>query len=121
MKITCSKCGGYKELNRYARSYCLPCHNEYMRLNRSPYKAQSGEDLKKQKCRASSKYMVIKGIINKKPCEKCGNEKSEMHHEDYSKPKEVTWLCRECHVDLHTERNRNWALEGSAKIEPISK
>lgn len=32
-----------------------------------------------------------------------------MHHEDYSKPTEVTWLCRPHHWELHKER-RGWLV-----------
>lgn len=42
---------------------------------------------------------VKKGLI-KKPerCEECGKKKYiTAHHEDYSKPLEVDWLCRLCH------------------------
>lgn len=34
-------------------------------------------------------------------CESCGDEHTEMHHEDYGKPLEVQWLCRNCHISLH--------------------
>lgn len=30
----------------------------------------------------------------------------EGHHEDYSQPLVVVWLCRKHHWQLHTERNR---------------
>jgi hypothetical protein len=33
----------------------------------------------------------------RKPCEVCGNQKSEAHHWDYSKPLEVSWFCKPHH------------------------
>lgn len=39
----------------------------------------------------------------KQPCEVCGAEKSEAHHDDYTKPLSVRWLCRS-HHRLHHER-----------------
>ena len=35
-------------------------------------------------------------------CESCFKEcKPEAHHEDYSKPLDVEWLCKKCHIELH--------------------
>lgn len=45
--------------------------------------------------------MVKSGEINKMPCQVCGNKKSLGHHPDYSKPKEVIWLCHQHHWDAH--------------------
>lgn len=44
---------------------------------------------------------VKKGTLIKQPCCKCGNEKAEAHHEDYNKPLEIIWLCKQCHAALH--------------------
>lgn len=41
------------------------------------------------------------GRMVRKPCEVCGSKKSEAHHEDYSKPLEVNWLCRTHHMERH--------------------
>ena len=43
------------------------------------------------------------GRVIKKPCEVCGSTNAEKHHEDYSRPHDVNWLCRDHHLDLHTE------------------
>lgn len=39
--------------------------------------------------------------IIKQPCEVCGDIKSQGHHDDYTKPLEVRWLCQKHHKELH--------------------
>lgn len=46
---------------------------------------------------------VRQGFLKKEPCSECGSEKAEGHHEDYSKPYDVIWLCRRCHMKRHRE------------------
>ena len=37
---------------------------------------------------------------NNRGC-RCGVVKVQAHHEDYTKPLEVTWLCSACHAKVH--------------------
>lgn len=46
------------------------------------------------------------GQITRQPCEICGNPKTHGHHEDYSKPLDIRWLCRAHHGAVHRKRNR---------------
>lgn len=46
------------------------------------------------------------GVVSKKPCEVCGRADSEGHHDDYSKPLDVKWLCPRHHADRHLELRR---------------
>ena len=42
------------------------------------------------------------GRIKKEPCKICGSTKRiHGHHNDYSKPLDVIWLCPQHHTDLH--------------------
>jgi len=50
---------------------------------------------------AEVKRMVASGEIIKKPCEVCGKEKAQGHHEDYNKPYDLIWLCVRHHQDRH--------------------
>lgn len=36
-----------------------------------------------------------------KPCEICDYQETDKHHDDYSKPLEVIWLCRKHHIQRH--------------------
>jgi len=35
------------------------------------------------------------------PCQLCGAEKTDLHHEDYSVWHRVVFLCRKCHMMVH--------------------
>lgn len=41
------------------------------------------------------------GKLFKQPCEVCGVDRVEAHHDDYSKPLEVRWRCKQHHEDVH--------------------
>lgn len=44
---------------------------------------------------------VRHGRITRQPCEACGQEPAHGHHEDYSKPLDVVWLCAAHHRERH--------------------
>ena len=60
-----------------------------------PEKIKAGVEVRKA---------IKKGILIRANCIKCNNHKSQAHHEDYSKPLEVTWLCHKHHQELHRIR-----------------
>src|SRR5581483_2908660 len=49
---------------------------------------------------------VKTGLLIRRPCEVCGCEKVQAHHDDYSKPLEVRWLCHKHHHEHHTTARR---------------
>lgn len=59
------------------------------------------ENPNKYKAHGKVAYEVRKGNLTPKPCEKCGEEESVAHHDDYSKPLDVTWLCDFHHKQWH--------------------
>jgi hypothetical protein len=45
---------------------------------------------------------IQSGALSRGDCESCGAiDDIHAHHDDYSKPLDVTWLCRSCHRKLH--------------------
>lgn len=42
-------------------------------------------------------------VLERKPCEACGAERAEAHHDDYSKPLSVRWLCKRHHAEHHRQ------------------
>jgi hypothetical protein len=44
---------------------------------------------------------IRRGIVKREGCAVCGNPRTDGHHADYSKPAEVTWLCRKHHREEH--------------------
>lgn len=78
------------------------------RPDRRLYAAEQGrrhrsENPQKYKARTAVGNAVRDGRLVRKPCESCGSRKSEAHHDDYSRPLDVRWLCKPCHVHAHKE------------------
>jgi hypothetical protein len=55
----------------------------------------------KRQARIDVSHAIRRGELTKKPCETCGADKAEAHHDDYSKPLEVRWLCKTHHMEHH--------------------
>jgi hypothetical protein len=54
---------------------------------------------------------VLAGLIEKKKCEvgiDCRG-RIEAHHDDYTKPLEVRWLCKKHHGEVHTQQEQEVA------------
>ena len=58
----------------------------------------------KYKCHTAVGNALRSGLLTKTPCIRCGDDKHVVgHHEDYSKPLDVWWLCETCHKQRHKE------------------
>jgi hypothetical protein len=57
----------------------------------------------KYKVRAHNKVKtaLLNGSLVKGICEKCGSSDVRAHHDDYSKPLQVRWLCQRHHMQHH--------------------
>lgn len=64
-----------------------------------------GEFRHKDRAREMVRYALKKGKLIRGLCEVCGEGCCEAHHDDYSKPLEVRWLCHIHHKQLHKELN----------------
>jgi len=62
---------------------------------------------------------VRNGSIKKKPCRVCGKEKVEAHHDDYSQPYKIMWLCKEHHSerDIQRRKKEERMAKNMAKME----
>lgn len=115
--VVCERCklpfdAKPKELNRGKGRFCgVSCANAYrssMRKNPQARKiwleAAKATDRYKQQRAAHSlvSEAIRRGDLVRQPCEVCGGTiRVHAHHDDYSKPLLVRWLCVAHHRMLH--------------------
>lgn len=60
-----------------------------------------------RRCHDKVAYAVTSGVLSiPEGCERCQSRaKVVAHHDDYRKPLDVMWLCRDCHGIRHGEIN----------------
>lgn len=59
----------------------------------------------KKQARTAVGNAIRDGRLSKSPCEICRNPIAHAHHDDYSKPLEVRWLCTTHHAQWHKEND----------------
>jgi len=87
------------------RASQLKAQRRYYASHRAYYRSKrqaQRRDKKLADAAHDAVYLALRsGRLQKSPCQICWDPKSEAHHEDYSKPLEVIWLCRSDHQRIH--------------------
>jgi len=104
----------YKESDYQGAVFCLDCDVYWTKslVNRPSLCPSCGSERwaiysrEERRAHAAVLRAIKTGRLIRQPCEKCGKEKAVAHHEDYSKPLDVVWLCGSHHTARHWEIKR---------------
>ena len=69
------------------------------------------EKEKRSRARSIFNHHIRDKHIERKPCEICGESKTQAHHDDYDKPLAVRWLCLKHHREWHKVHDNPELLE----------
>lgn len=62
------------------------------------------DNLEKKRAHDAVRKALVRGKLQRLPCERCGATKRvHAHHDDYAKRLEVKWLCPLHHKERHQE------------------
>jgi len=108
--IGCNKTKSHNDFHRdkkakdNCRSRCKACTKKQNRNYPKKSTKEWGRTNKEKTYAHSRVQSAIKwGILTKENCVICDDPKSQGHHEDYSKPLDVIWLCQSHHRQRHEE------------------
>lgn len=100
----CLGCGNGFRTNNGRVLHCSPtCRTAVKRTDCAERQAAHRKrHPERDQCRSILRNAILLQRVRRPSrCETCGVVgKAEAHHEDYSRPFYVTWLCRSCHASL---------------------
>jgi hypothetical protein len=105
----------YREYDRNRGNRQTPEYQaEYRKTERRKQvvKEWQGRNKEKRAAHVAVGNAVRDGKLIKQPCEVCGKDNAQAHHDDYSKQLDVMWLCTEHHAERHKYLNE---MERQAK------
>jgi hypothetical protein len=92
--LECPRCGNTQKDAWFNRKICCSCRiEEEKAISRAP----------KGKAWATVTRAIKAGELVRRPCEICGSDKSQAHHDDYAQPLDIRWLCRSHHKKHHDQ------------------
>jgi hypothetical protein len=94
----CRTCSGTNFTRVRGKLRCKSCGDKDATYRKPK---QTDKNRRKSNARAYANVYQRRGKIIPQPCSQCGAEVAEKHHDDYSKPLSVEWLCRPCHLQHH--------------------
>jgi hypothetical protein len=80
------------------------------RASRSPARRKQTQRYRRRHTEKAQAHWTVSnalrsGRLTRRPCAKCGTTKRvHAHHEDYSKPLDVVWLCHRHHDEIHQKK-----------------
>lgn len=92
---------GARQPNSYRREWYAKNAQTVMEKQRE----RRARDPLVKKARERVRYALASGKLVRGPCAVCGSQDTHGHHEDYSKPLDVIWLCPTHHGERHREIN----------------
>jgi hypothetical protein len=98
--VSCKHCGSPFEADSRRSKICTPtCY----RAKERAYAREARLSWSQERRRAYAlvQSAIYSGRLKREPCEVCGKARTQAHHDDYSKPLEVRWLCRSHHKQHH--------------------
>lgn len=100
----------FREYKKENSDYFNRKHKEWRKRNKEQFK-----------CNVAFQKYKIYHKIKTGECELCFSDKAEGHHNDYSKPLVIVWLCKECHEWSHKMGFSLDNLETNIKLKSINK
>jgi hypothetical protein len=115
VKEPCRTCKVEREMSEWLSPYgtylpdCSACHKKrldayYARereRTRAWSKAYGLKYPEKRRAHMLVGEAMKRGDLIRQPCSVCGKLKTHAHHEDYTKPLDVVWLCPKHHGERH--------------------
>lgn len=83
---------------------------------REAMKRRDPKNAEKLAARTAVSVAVRTGNLIPQPCESCSKTPTQAHHDDYSKPLDVRWLCQRCHTEHH-RREKQRSLSPGVRVE----
>jgi hypothetical protein len=87
----------------YEADYFKSEEKRKLRAERERRRVRTPDGRRKAEARWATRKAIRAGAIERAPCEVCGEATAEAHHDDYSKPLSIRWLCRLHHREHHAK------------------